>query len=94
MREWRASGQSAAEYARGHGLAESTLRWWASRLGKRAQKRDDCAVRMLPVLRAARPTSSPRAALTVRVGAAQIEVGAGFDASLLREVVQALGGAS
>jgi hypothetical protein len=32
--------------------------------------------------------------LTVRVGAAQVEVRPGFDRSLLRELVEALGGAS
>jgi hypothetical protein len=35
----------------------------------------------------------PSAALTVAVGDARIEVRAGFDATLLRDVVGALGGA-
>ena len=29
---WRASGQTADEFAAAHGLAASTLRWWASQL--------------------------------------------------------------
>jgi hypothetical protein len=37
------------------------------------------------------PREKPDAALTVRVGGAQIEVRAGFDGSLLRELVAALG---
>src|SRR4051794_36288329 len=35
-----------------------------------------------------------RAAIAIRIGAAEIEVRAGFDAQLLREVVDALGGES
>jgi len=37
---------------------------------------------------------STPSAITVRIGAAEIEVRAGFDARLLREVVDALGGES
>ncbi len=36
--------------------------------------------------------AAPRAAMVVRVGSAEIEVHAGFDARLLREVAEALGG--
>lgn len=32
VREWRSSGQSGARFAAAHGLAESTLRWWARQL--------------------------------------------------------------
>ena len=35
-----------------------------------------------------------RSAMQIRIGVAEIEVHAGFDAQLLREVVDALGGAS
>jgi transposase-like protein len=35
-----------------------------------------------------------RSAMRIRIGAAEIEVRAGFDARLLREVVEALGGES
>jgi hypothetical protein len=86
VREWRASGLSAPEYARGLGFAASTLQWWASRL-RRVTRSDRGTVRMARVV-------APRAAapLTVRVGLAQVEVGIGFDRTLLREVVDALGG--
>jgi hypothetical protein len=46
---------------------------------------------MARVVRVARPRAE---SLTVRVGAAGIEVKAGFDRMLLRQVVEALGGAS
>jgi hypothetical protein len=31
--QWRASGLTAGEFARRHGLSEQSLRWWAWRLG-------------------------------------------------------------
>jgi hypothetical protein len=95
VREWKASGQVAEDYARGRGFAVATLRWWSSRLGRGAMSSRPPArtapVRMVRVVRAARPTAS---VLTVRVGAAQVEVPAGFDRTLLRELVAALGGAA
>jgi hypothetical protein len=33
--QWRASGLTAGEFARRHGLSEQSLRWWAWRLGTR-----------------------------------------------------------
>jgi hypothetical protein len=90
---WRAGGQTAAEFARGRGFEASTLRYWASRLG-RARKAPTVApsgaspVRMVRVTRSA--SSEP---LTVSVGVARIEVRAGFNRALLREVIDALGGA-
>ncbi len=44
---------------------------------------------MARVVRSAPPTTD---AMTVRVGAARVEVRAGFDHGLLRELVAALGG--
>jgi len=93
VREWRASGQSAADYAEGRGFKASTLRFWASRLGgavgSDTQARWPSPVRMARVVAPAKPT-----ALTVRVGGARVEVHRGFDRALLRELIEALGGAS
>jgi hypothetical protein len=88
VREWRASGQSAPEYAQGLGFASSTLRWWASRLD-RASQAGRATVRMARLVPVSR---SAEAMLTVRVGPAHVEVRGGFDRELLREVVEALGG--
>lgn len=83
---WRASGTSAAEFAREHGLAASTLRWWSSHL--------TCAEapRFLQLVPKARATTAPPE-LVVEVGVARVRVAAGFDAALLSDVVRALGGA-
>lgn len=45
---------------------------------------------MVRVVAAARPAGS----MSVRIGAAHVEVRAGFDRALLRELVEALGGGS
>lgn len=93
IREWKASGQRAEDYARGQEFAVSTLHWWSSRLGRGAVSRRAPAkamsVRMVRVVPVARATAS---VLTIRVGTAQVEVRAGFDRTLLRELVAALGG--
>ncbi|MFI4978387.1 MAG: IS66 family insertion sequence element accessory protein TnpA [Solirubrobacterales bacterium] len=97
IREWKASGQSAADYAQGRGFEASTLRWWASRIGRgavtgtsaTAKPKAAPRVRLVRVVPAAKPATR---SLTIRVGAAYVEVGAGFDRALLRELVDALGG--
>jgi hypothetical protein len=95
VREWKASGRSASDYAEGKGFAAATLAWWSSRIRSEALGEatasavSDSQVRMARVVRATRASSS----LTVRVAGAVIEVRAGFDRGLLREVVDALGGA-
>ena len=95
VREWKASGRTAKEFAEGRDFKSSTLVYWASCLRRgrvgaaRPQKRPP-RVRMVRLVAAAKPASG---SLTVRVGAAQVEVRSGFDRALLRELVDALGGA-
>jgi hypothetical protein len=95
VQTWKSSGQSADDYAQGQGYAASTLRWWASRLGRRvstepgeAKPKAAPRVRMVRLVGAAKGASS---SLTIRVGGAHVEVQAGFDRALLREVLYALG---
>jgi len=95
VQEWRGSGVSADDFARGRGFESSTLRWWSNRLGRgavsgaaRAAAKAD--VRLVRVVRASESASR---SMTVRVGAAVVEVREGFDHGLLREVVAALGSA-
>jgi transposase len=92
VREWRASGKTAEEFAEGRGFKGSTLRFWASTLRRtetgtgRGRKP---GVRMVRVV--ARPAVA-EGSLEVAVGAARVTVRAGFDATLLRQLVEALGG--
>ena len=89
VQEWRSSGLSAPEFVQGRGYEASTLRYWASRLRRVAEGRPYAPrVRMARV----KVTRGPSESLVVAVGVARIEVRPGFDGSLLRDVVAAIGG--
>ena len=100
VRAWRASGQTASEFAQGREFEASTLRYWASRLRKEGAPTPRGSAPTVTVTRAPRvrllrvtPTAAvAREPLVVSVGAARIEVRAGFDRALLGELVDALGG--
>ena len=79
---WRASGRPAAEFAAGRGYTASTLRWWASRLGRR----DAAFVRVV--------TTPERvdAPLELETAGVCVRVRAGFDPALLAQVLDVLRG--
>jgi hypothetical protein len=93
VREWKASGRTAKEYAEGREFKASTLVYWASCLrtgvggAPRAKKREP-RVRMVRVVPSAVRVEET---IVVAIGAARVAVRAGFDPALLRQVVQALG---
>ncbi len=97
VREWKASGELAEDYARGRGFTASTLRWWSSRVRRGVMTAETsrspraASVRMARVVRS-RASESDAPSMTIRIGAARVEVRRGFDRGLLREVVEALGG--
>lgn len=85
--EWRASGQTAGEFAAGRGFAASTLRWWSSRLRRQTPG----------LVRVVAASDSPRGAGSRGAGSIELEVGevrvhvrAGFDRALLAEVLEVL----
>jgi len=88
--EWKASGQTAKEFAAGREFKPSTLVYWASclRTGTEQRRKRERRVRIAHVVRVPAPTD---AAIVVAVGAARVSVRAGFDPVLLRQVVLALG---
>lgn len=86
VRQWRASGETAEQFARHKGFAPSTLRWWSSRLGSPERT---TFVRLVP--KPVAPTAAPE--VLVEIGAARVRVAAGFDAALLADVVRVLSGA-
>jgi hypothetical protein len=96
VREWKASGQSAKQFAEGE-FKGSTLTYWASELRKR-EGSGGGRQRRVPRLRMARVVPKRSAAdpeqVVVQVGSARVVVRSGFDAALLRQVVEALGGTS
>lgn len=96
VRQWRASGETAAEFTRGEGYEPTTLRYWASVLKGRLKaqtkppvRRARARVRMVRVRRVARPVDAET--IAVEVGPARVEVRAGFDPVLLRAIVEAIG---
>jgi hypothetical protein len=97
VREWRASGQTAERFAEGRGFKGSTLRFWASSLRRVGQPEavtvSPPAVTMARVVRRTTRTST-EASIVVQVGAARVSVQPDFDPTLLRKVIEAIGGAS
>jgi hypothetical protein len=97
VQAWRASGMTAEAFVEGQGYKAATLRWHASRLRSGAPPRRESSREergsALVLARVVR-VGSPPTALAITVGAARIEVTAGFEPSLLRAVVACLGGCS
>jgi hypothetical protein len=106
VRAWRASRQSAREFARTRVFTDSALRYWALRLERQgvptkasvsAQPRVGTAtpVGVSSLARVVRPGELPAgatdAALLVHVGKVSVAVRRGFDPVLLRDVLRALG---
>lgn len=103
--EWRGSGLTARQFAAAHGVPDTSLRYWATRLAEedkepeaRRRPRSRVAARAVaaPALaRVVRPGETPSATgvgrIMVMVGRASVVVEAGFDGAHLREVVRALG---
>ncbi len=94
VRGWRASGQSAAEFASGKGFMASTLEWRARELRRleRSMPRLRRVVRTpAPAASAVKPApESSRATVRVHVGGAELLVAADFDPSLVRALVRCL----
>ena len=87
VRAWRETGQEAAVFAGGKGYSAKRLRWWCSELARRERRKP--SVRLARLVRVA-PPSVP---VIIAIGGARIEVRAGFDRAVLRDVVSAIGGA-
>lgn len=93
---WRASGQTAEEFATTHDFASGTLRWWSSQIGPIPTKAARPAVRMARVVRAASAAKAAArtsgAPIVVEVDGVRVVVGAGFDHGTLASVVDVLAG--
>jgi hypothetical protein len=83
---WRASGQSAAAYCAFHGMSAQSLRRWRKEVEGRPSSPAPGFVR---VEVARHPL---QCGLTLEVGRARLRVERGFDAELLRDVVEVLSG--
>ena len=101
VRQWKASGQTAEEFAVGQPFKASTLKWRAAELRRAAEGGGRYGkgqavggsvrlARVVPVPRA-RDSASASGGVVVEVSGARISLSRGFDAELLAEVVRALG---
>lgn len=98
VREWRASGRTAEEFAAEREFEGSTLRYWASRLKTDAERTSSPPMARV-VRRRSRKSELGDALvakavtgeLDVVLGSVRIVVRRGFDADLLRQLVAALG---
>ncbi len=104
VRAWRASGKTAVAFAVEHGIAEATLRWWASELGstaaaepRRRGRPPKVASAPLMLARVVRTggqqalTPSPGAPISIAIGDVRVLVERGVDENALRVVFRALG---
>lgn len=89
---WRASGQTADQFAAEHGFAAGTLRWWASRLKREGTKQEAPLVRMAQVIRSpASPALRGSIVVDVLDVRARVTVEAGVERETLDAVFGALG---
>src|SRR5688572_6054609 len=90
---WRASGQSAREYAETRGgFTAGGLRHWAYRLKKAGAKSAPQPMQLVRV-ETRSPSPSPPSvpgALVIELSTARIHIPAGFDAATLRAVLDLL----
>lgn len=85
--QYRASGLTMKAWCEKHHIAFGQMKYWIRKLGLRQRSRGTVVPNWIEVT----PIPAPASSLVVRVGAAEIKVAAGFDAALLKQVVQTLG---
>lgn len=83
--QWKASGLTAAEFARRHKVVEGSLKWWSWQLGAARKK---AAVSPLTFVEMTAPLQ--REAIELVVGAIQIRVPAEFDENALGKVLDVI----
>lgn len=89
---FQSSGVSRAVFCAQRGIGRWRLAYWERRLSDRIAQTaaSDAAADALPPLGFVELRVGGDSTLTVTVGSAQVVVGPGFDAALLRDVVEAL----
>jgi len=93
--EWRASGRTAEAFSAGRGWSPQTLRWWSSRLGRKAQAP---IVRVAQLVRSTAGGSDARGDGAVVVenldARLRITIEAGADRELVKTVLEVVAGRS
>ena len=84
--QWKASGLTAAEFARRHKVVEGSLKWWSWQLGAAGKKSTSPS----PLTFVEMTAAVQREAIELVVGAIQIRVPADFDETALGKVLDVL----
>ncbi|GMA48653.1 hypothetical protein GCM10025857_39630 [Alicyclobacillus contaminans] len=89
--DFRASGQTGAAWCAAHQIKEHQLWYWVGKFKAEAQERSasEPQPRFIPV-HVQEADKDAHTSLSVRVGLAVIEVQAGYNPDLLRDVVRTL----
>jgi hypothetical protein len=89
---WKASGKTAAEFARKHGVSEASLKWWSWKLGaKRREATTPPKVSPLTFVEMTSAITRGGAAIEVVLeSGAVVRVAADFDESALSRVLDVL----
>lgn len=91
---WRASGQTADEFAAAHGFAPSTLRWWASQLKREtATTTTSPAAPLVRMARVIRAPSSSMSRGSVVIDVLDLRTRVTVEAGVARETLAAVFGA-
>jgi hypothetical protein len=94
---WRASGESARDYAARIGFAAATLRWWSSELGRRGVAVAEAPPKLTLARVELKSSHAGRvggSGVHLSVGGLRVDVDRGFDAATLRAVLAAIAEAS
>jgi hypothetical protein len=87
VERWRASGDTARQFARRAGLKASTLLWWSSQLGRENPSSKPAPVTFVELPRTASAVEAIEIVLETGV---QVRVPVGVDPATLRCVLDAL----
>jgi len=88
---FRASGEKATCWCKANEVNRRQLYTWMKRLGGSSERTLSAKpTPFIPVVVTPEAETRPASAIRIRLGSAIIEVDAGFNATLLREVVKAL----
>ncbi len=85
------SGLTVEKWCENNGTTVRQYGYWRKKLGSAAKQRTPPAQWVAVAVAEPAPSPTPRSGLTVCIAGADIPLQAGFDPSLLRAIVEALG---
>jgi hypothetical protein len=88
MEDYEASGLSGKRWCEEQGISEGKFWYWKRRWKEYLAKEEGVSTTWAPLVVA--DAALPKTVLTVRIGAAEIEVQSDYDATLLQNVVRTL----